>query len=50
VPLAWGVNGCASVVSSILATLGALTFGFWAVMVAGAGAYALAAWCARREA
>ena len=42
VPLAWGVNGCASVVSSILATMGAMAWGFSAVMVAGAGAYALA--------
>ncbi|MCX7839441.1 MAG: hypothetical protein N2559_08315 [Anaerolineae bacterium] len=39
VPLAWGINGCASVISSILSTMGALTFGFGAVMLAGAGAY-----------
>jgi hypothetical protein len=43
VPLAWGINGCASVISSILATTGALTWGFSAVLVAGAVAYALAA-------
>ena len=42
VPLAWGINGCASVVSSILATLGAMTWGLSWVMIAGAGAYALA--------
>lgn len=42
VPLAWGVNGCASVLSSILSTIGALTFGFGAVMLAGAGAYVVA--------
>ena len=42
VPLAWGINGCASVISSILATMGATTWGFAAVMLAGAGAYALA--------
>ncbi len=42
VPLAWGVNGCASVISSILATMGALSFGFTLVMVAGAAMYALA--------
>jgi spermidine synthase len=48
VPLAWGVNGCASVLSSILATIGALTWGFSAVMLAGAGAYALAWLAANR--
>lgn len=42
VPLAWGVNGCASVISSILSTIGALTFGFGAVMLAGAVAYVVA--------
>jgi hypothetical protein len=42
VPLAWGVNGCASVISSILATMGAMSWGFTAVMLAGAGAYAAA--------
>ncbi len=42
VPLAWGINGCASVISSILATMGALTWGFSWVMLAGAGAYVLA--------
>lgn len=46
VPLAWGVNGCASVISSILATMGALTFGFSMVMLAGAGAYGVALWWA----
>jgi len=45
VPLAWGVNGCASVLSSILGTLGALTSGFGAVMLAGAAAYAVALGC-----
>ncbi len=43
VPLAWGINGCASVVSSILATIGALTWGFSAVLFAGAVVYSLAA-------
>lgn len=45
VPLAWGVNGCASVISSILGTLGALTLGFGAVILAGAGMYAVAMVC-----
>lgn len=42
IPLAWGVNGFASVISSILATLGAMSFGFSAVLVAGAGIYGAA--------
>ena len=41
-PWAWAVNGCASVVSSILAVMGAVTFGFTRVLVAGALAYLLA--------
>jgi hypothetical protein len=48
IPLAWGVNGCASVISSILATLGAMSFGFSAVSLAGAGAYAMALVLARQ--
>lgn len=43
VPLAWGINGCASVISSILATMGAMTWGFSAVLLAGAAMYGLAA-------
>jgi spermidine synthase len=42
IPWAWAVNGCASVVSSILAVIGAVTFGFSSVLVAGAMAYLLA--------
>lgn len=42
VPLAWGINGCTSVISSILGTIGALTFGFGVVMLAGAVAYGVA--------
>ncbi len=42
IPLAWAVNGCASVLASILATMGALAFDFSAVMFAGAICYALA--------
>ena len=33
IPLAWGVNGCASVLSAVLATLLAIQFGFTAVIV-----------------
>ena len=42
VPLAWGINGCASVISSILATIGAMSWGFSAVMLTGGGMYAVA--------
>ena len=40
---AWGVNGCASVLSALLATLIAMTFGFSVVLVAAAVLYAGAA-------
>jgi hypothetical protein len=39
IPWAWGINGCASVMAAILAAMGALTFGFSGVLVAGALAY-----------
>jgi len=39
IPWAWAVNGCASVVSSILAVMGAVTFGFSRVLAAGALIY-----------
>jgi len=39
VPWAWGVNGALSVVASILAALMALSWGFRAVLIAGAVAY-----------
>ena len=42
IPWAWAVNGCASVVASILAALFALSYGFTLVLLMGAGAYALA--------
>ena len=40
VPWAWGVNGAASVIASVLAALLALSFGFRAVLVVGAACYA----------
>src|SRR5262249_30591716 len=43
VPWAWGVNGCASVLSAILAVLLAMNFGFRAVMLAALALYTLAA-------
>jgi len=44
VPWAWGINGFASVVSAVLATLLAIEFGFNAVIVIALVFYALAAW------
>ncbi|MGD8842475.1 MAG: SAM-dependent methyltransferase [Gammaproteobacteria bacterium] len=43
IPLAWGVNGCASVLSAVLATLLAVHFGFAAVVVLALVLYASAA-------
>ena len=47
VPWAWAVNGSASVVSAILATVLALSFGFTWVILGGAAAYLAAASAAR---
>jgi hypothetical protein len=44
VPWAWGINGFASVVSAVLATLLAIEFGFNVVIVLALMLYALAAW------
>jgi hypothetical protein len=47
---AWGINGCASVVAAVLATLLAIHFGFTAVVIAALLLYFAAAaaspWCA----
>jgi hypothetical protein len=43
VPWVWGVNGCASVLSSVLASLLAIHFGFTFVIVSALLLYALAA-------
>jgi hypothetical protein len=43
VPWAWGINGCASVISAVLATLLATSLGFSAVMLIALGFYGLAA-------
>ena len=47
VPWAWAVNGSTSVVSAILATVLALSFGFTWVIVGGAAAYLAAAGAAQ---
>ncbi len=39
VPWAWGINGCASVISTVSATIVALHGGFQTVMMIAAGAY-----------
>src|SRR5216684_4055355 len=43
VPWIWGINGCASVVGAILATLLAMSIGYTAVVVIAIGLYLLAA-------
>jgi hypothetical protein len=40
VPWAWAVNGCASVIASVLAAILSLSYGFTTVLLIGAGAYA----------
>lgn len=42
IPWAWGINGCMSVVSTALATIIAVEFGFVVVMLCAAGAYGMA--------
>jgi Spermine/spermidine synthase domain len=42
-PWAWGINGCASVVAAVLATLLAMHFGFTVLLVLALGLYAAAA-------
>ena len=44
VPWAWGINGCASLISAVLATLLAIHFGFSLVVLGALGLYGLAAW------
>jgi SAM-dependent methyltransferase len=48
VPWAWGINGCASVISPALATLLAVDLGFRAVLWAALGLYLLAGFASRR--
>ena len=44
VPWAWGINGFASVVATLLATLLAIQWGSAAVLLLAAALYGLAAW------
>jgi SAM-dependent methyltransferase len=43
IPWAWAVNGCASVIAAVLATLLAIHFGFTAVVIAALVLYGIAA-------
>mgnify|MGYP001824844008 FL=1 len=43
IPLAWAVNGCASVIASVLAAMISLSYGYKIVLLLGACAYACAA-------
>ncbi|MGZ5030636.1 MAG: SAM-dependent methyltransferase, partial [Methylobacter sp.] len=45
IPWAWGINGCASVISAILATLIAMQFGFTVLILLAVVLYGVAAWC-----
>jgi hypothetical protein len=47
IPWAWGVNGCASVVSAILAMLLAIHLGFAVVIFLAVALYLLAGWIVR---
>jgi len=49
IPWAWGINGCASVVSAILATLVAIHLGFVFVVLVAVVLYLLAALILRRQ-
>jgi len=44
IPWAWAINGCASVISAVLATLLAIHFGFSTVIAAALALYALTLW------
>jgi hypothetical protein len=43
IPWSWGINGCASVISAVLATLLAMHFGFSIVVLAAVALYSIAA-------
>lgn len=43
IPWAWGINGCASVISAVLATILAIHFGFTVVVILALTLYGLAA-------
>jgi SAM-dependent methyltransferase len=45
IPWVWGINGCASVISAILATLIAMQFGFTVLILVAIALYCLSALC-----
>ena len=47
-PWAWGINGCASVIGAVLATLVAIHFGHTVVILSGVVLYVAAAWFVAR--
>ena len=49
IPWAWAINGCASVLAAVIATLLAIQFGFTVVVASALGLYGLAAWIGRRS-
>lgn len=48
IPWAWAVNGCASVLGAIGAQMAALSWGYGAVLLAGAACYGVSWWIVRR--
>jgi hypothetical protein len=44
IPWAWAINGCASVISAVLATLLAIHLGFATVIAVALALYALTLW------
>jgi spermidine synthase len=50
IPWVWGINGCASVIAAILATLLAIHFGQTAVLLLALAMYGTAAWAMRETA
>jgi hypothetical protein len=44
IPWAWGINGCASVISAVLATILAIHFGFSMVIVLALALYGSVVW------
>ena len=49
IPWAWGVNGCASVISAIMATILAVQFGFVVVILFALVLYSVASWLLVRQ-
>jgi len=45
IPWAWGINGCASVISALLASLIAMQLGFNGLILLAVALYWVAAWC-----